>query len=299
MKNYILALIVLSIFVVSGVNGCPGSGDTEAAPQAAGLSFSFVNNAPPISAAVNQEFPIYVEVSNEGGDYINPGEAKFYLSGVGPNLEGVSSSQSNSRTLPKQSVTPDRISFADNAKFTEQISSLFTIPLVLTSCYSYGTTAQVNLCLSTKNESSVCTISGEKINQGSNSVAPVQITSFRQELVGNIMRISFVIENKMGGEAYLRDTNCDNLQSISESFKNDKVNVEVRINERERSGFICKLQSADAPYAPLDSLMGTTSLGTVVCEKTLSGNENFATPLGIVLRYKYVDSISKSLNIVP
>ena len=298
MKPYILALIVLSLFIISGVAGCP-SGTKETAQETAGLSVSFVNEAPPISASVGQEFPIYIEVTNKGGDYINPGEAKFYLSGVGPNLEGVKSSQANARTLPKQSISPDRISFADKAKFTEQISSLFTFPLVLTTCYNYGTTAQINLCLSARNDTSVCDINGEKITSSSNSIAPVQVTSLKEELVGNKLRLTFNLENKMGGQVYLKETDCDKIQSIQESFKKDKVNVEVRMNEKAKKDFVCKLVNSNSPYEPIDSLVGGANLGTVICEKTLEGNENYASPLGIVLRYKYVTSISKSVNMVP
>ncbi len=299
MKTYIVFLIALSLILVSGVNGCPGGAEKEEAAKIAGLSISFVDNAPPISATVNQEFPIYVDVLNEGGDYVNKGGAKFYLSGVGPSLEGVKPSLSNEDNLAKQSISPYRIVFADRAKFTEQIPSLFTLPLVLTTCYTYGTTAQASLCLSAKNDSRVCDVGGEKITSSSNSVAPIQITSLKEELTGNRLRITFTIENKLDGQVYLKDTDCDKLQSISESFKKDKVDVEVRIHEREKEGFSCKLLSNTPPYAPTDSLVGSASLGTVVCEKTLSGEENYASPLGIVLRYKYVQSTSKAINIVP
>jgi len=296
--NVLLIFLVLSVFLVSGQQGCPGGGDKEIESAVNGLEISFINEAPPLSVSVNQGFPIYLDILNKGGDFINQGDAKFYLSGVGPNLEGVSPVQTNARSLPKESVSPDRAVFAERAKFTFPIERLHTLPLSLTSCYKYGTRTEASICVSASNESSVCTVGAERIGSGSNSVAPVQITSLREDVTGDILRVFFTLENKMGGIVYLQDTDCDKLQAkdISESFKQDKVSIEVRSLE---SGFNCKLLSSSSPYIPVDSLQGTASLGTVVCEKTLSGRENYKAPFSIVTRYKYVDSTLKSINIVP
>ena len=300
MKKYLIAILVLSLFIVSGIAGCPSQ--QQKAAESAGLEVSFVNDAPPVSVSVNQEFPIYADILNKGGDFINAGDAKFYLSGVGSNLEGVKSSQTNERSLSKQSPSPDRIVLADRAKFTFPIETVYTLPLLLTSCYSYGTTAQVTLCMSAKNDSTVCSVSGEKITPPSNLVAPVQVTSLKEELTGNKLNVLFTIANKLSGQVYLKDSDCDKIQArtdIAESFKQNKVNIEIRMPDKEKSGFACHLMSASSPYVPQDSLSGTASLGTVQCEKTLAGNENYVMPFTIVMRYRYIDSVSKSINIVP
>lgn len=300
MKKYLIAILVLSLFIVSGIAGCPSK--EQKAAEAAGLEVSFVNDAPPVSVSVNQEFPIYADILNKGGAFINAGDAKFYLSGVGSNLEGVKSSQTNERSLSKQSMSPDRIVLADKAKFTFPIETVYTLPLLLTSCYAYGTTTQATVCMSAKNDSTVCSISGEKITSSSNIMAPVQITSLKEELSGNKLTILFTIANKLSGQVYMKDSDCDKIQAkndLAESFKQNKVNLEIRIPDRETSGFICHLLSAGSPYVPQDSLSGTAGLGTVQCEKTLAGNENYVMPFAIVTRYRYIDSVSKSINIVP
>lgn len=299
MKIYIAILLTLSLLLISGATGCPSTGTS--ADAASGLGVSFVNEAPPLSVSVNQEFPIYVDILNNGGQFVNKGEAKFYLSGVGPNLEGVTASQSNDRSLSKQSISPDRVVFADKAKFTFPIESLYTLPIVLTSCYSYGTTAQASLCISAKNDSEVCDLAGEKITATSNSIAPIQISSVKEELAGNKLRVLITLSNKLGGQVYLPDADCDKLQAkdISESFKQDKVGVEVRLPDREKSSFICKLLTNTSPYVPQDSLAGSANMGTVVCERTLAGGESYQTPFAVILRYKYVESISKNINILP
>ena len=299
MKIYVAILLTLSLLIVSGATGCPASGGK--ADASAGLNVSFVNEAPPLSVSVNQEFPIYVDILNKGGQFVNKGDAKFYLSGVGPNLEGVKASQSNERSISKQSISPDRVVFADKAKFTFPIESLYTLPILLISCYSYGTTAQASLCISAKNDSEVCDLAGEKISATSNSAAPIQISSVKEELAGNKLRVLITLANNLGGQVYLPDADCDKLQAkdISESFKQDKVGVEVRLPDREKSSFICKLITNTAPYIPQDSLVGSANLGTIVCERILAGGESYQTPFAIILRYKYVDSISKNINILP
>ena len=297
--KFALMFLVLAVFLVSGQQGCPSFGEGKVDVVSQGLELSFVNEAPPLTVSVNQEFPIYVEVLNKGGQFINQGEANFYLSGIGSNLEGVSESQTNSRNLAKESITPDRIVFAENARFAFPIESLYTLPLALISCYAYGTATQASVCVSSLNESRLCTVGAEKINSNSNSVAPIQITSLKEEVVGNKLRVLFTIANKLNGKVYLPDTSCDKLlskESFSESFKQDKVRVEIRTTEQ---GFSCKLLTTVSPYLPLDATTGNTDLGTVVCEKELEGKKNNKAPFSIILRYKYVESVLSTINIVP
>lgn len=299
MKKGVMALIFLSLILVSGIEGCPSVGKTDTTTTAAGLEVSFVNEAPPSSIPVDQPFPIYVNILNEGGDFIKAGDAQFYLSGIGLNLEGVQEKQSNINSLSKESITPDRIVFAEEAKFTFPLESLLTLPVSLTSCYDYGTRIQARICISTSNETELCTVGDNKITSTSNSVAPVQITNLKEELSGNRYRVFFTIENKMGGRIYLPDANCDKLFSKEdpfESFKKDKVTVEIRTTE---PGFVCKLQTAAAPFAPIDATSGVADVGTVVCEKELAQKEYRVAPFSIVLRYTYMDTVIKRLNIVP
>lgn len=299
MKLYILILLAISLILISGATGCSSSGTQTQA--AAGLTASFVQGAPPVSVAVNQEFPIYLDILNSGGQFINAGDAKFYLNGVGPNLVAVTSSQSNSRSLSKQSISPDRIVFADKAKFTFPIQTVYSLPLVLTSCYSYGTTAQATLCISASNNTQVCDLSGEKITDSSNSIAPIQVSSVKEELSGSKLRVLITLANKLTGQVYLPDADCDKLQTkdISESFKQDKLGIELRLPDSEKSSFSCQLLTTAPPYVSQTSLSGNANMGTVVCERTLKGTENYQTPFAIILRYRYVDSTSKTLNISP
>jgi len=293
----IFILLFCSLFLLSGIDGCPKEEAEEA--EVFGLMSSFVENAPPIRVSVNQEFPIYVEIQNKGGAYINPGEAKFYLTGIGRNLEGVKTTASNERSLAKESISLDRIVFADKSKFTFELQEdyIYTLPLVLYSCYNYGTTVQTGICIAPANESRVCSVEGEKITATSNSIAPIQISSLTEEAIGNKLRISFVIVNNLAGQVYLPDADCDRLQAkdFREVLKQDKVHVEIRTLEKD---LICKLQDLEEPFAPIDSLIGTANIGKVVCEKTFGEEGDHVSPFAVILRYKYVGSTVKNINIV-
>lgn len=295
--KYILSLVLLSVFLVSGQQGCADGGDTAEVP-ALGLEMVFVNEAPPLSVSVGQEFPIYIDLLNKGGDFIGKGEAKLYLSGIGTNLEGVKASVVNERSLAKESVSADRLVFAEAAKFTFPIETLHTLPLALKSCYNYGTRTSATICISARNETELCEVGTEKLTPTSNSAAPLQITSIKEEIVGSKLRVLFKIENKLGGAVYLPDVDCDKLHArdIAESFKEDKVQLEIRTTE---SGFSCKLRATAAPHEPIDATAGVGDVGTIVCEKALAGREYSVAPFSIVMRYKYVDSALKAINIVP
>lgn len=296
MNKTIFGLILVSLILLSGATGCPTKTDTVTS-VANGLDIQFSNDAPPVSVNVNQEFPIQIDVLNKGGSYVSAGDAKFYLTSVS-NLENVQTSVTTSRTLNKESVTPDKIVFADRAKFPFTLQSLFVMPMVLTSCYKYGTTTQATICIISSNQSVVCSVEGEKITSDSNSVAPVQISSLTESIVGDKLIMTMTISNTLGlGQVYLKDSDCDKIvqKDYTEASKKDKVNVELRTPEK---GITCKLQETSFPYSTIDSLTGAADLGKVICEKPLSKEET-VSPLYIVLRYTYVTSITKNLNILP
>jgi len=296
MKKAIFGLILISLILLSGATGCPSKAATVSV-QSNGLDVQFSKDAPPVSVNVNQEFPINIDVLNNGGSYVTKDEAKFYLTSVS-NLENVQTSLANTRTLNKESLTPDTLMFAEKARFPFALQSLFVMPMVLTSCYKYGTTTQATVCIISSNQSVVCSVEGEKIMDDSNSVAPVQISSLTEEIVSNKLRITMVISNTLGtGQVYLKDSDCDKVvqKDYNEASKKDKVNIELRTPEKDLT---CKLQEPIFPYNTIDSLNGAADLGRVVCEKPLSSEET-VSPLYVVLRYTYVTSITKNLNILP
>jgi hypothetical protein len=288
LSGFLIVLISLSLVIISGVNGCGG---TTTATNTVGLEISFVKDAPPISVVSGREFRIEAEILNKGGEWVNKGQAKFYLSGLGQNFENVQSTLTNEKTLQKEAVFPDSLVFAEKAKYTSPLQAIFVVPLVLTTCYDYSGKAQATICISGSNESKICKISGEKVT--SNTAGPVQISSVTESLIRNKLVVIFEIANKGTGEVYLSDTNCDNLEAndFVESNKQKKLNVTITT----RDNFVCKMQSSTGQT---EGLEGIAPVGKVICEKEIT-NEDYQSVFTIDLLYKYRDSISQSVNILP
>jgi hypothetical protein len=270
---------------------------------------SFVENAPPISVNVNQEFPIYVDILNKGGSYINPGAATFYFSGVGYDLKNVEKVVKNTQLLSKESTVPERLYLARNAIWTTTLQNAFSLPFILTSCYNYGTVAQVDICVSSKNSTTICSVSGEKVTSESNSAAPLQITSVTESLSGSKLQVTILVENKgissvAQSHVYLADADCDKLLqaegNLEELQKENKVKVSVKTGSEP--GWTCKLQSSSYPFVPINELEGAISLepvGKIVCEKSVSNEGVHVMPLTISLLYRYVDYITQTIRINP
>jgi len=130
MKKAIFGLILISLILLSGATGCPSKAATVSV-QSNGLDVQFSKDAPPVSVNVNQEFPIHIDVLNNGGSYVTKDEAKFYLTSVS-NLENVQTSLANTRTLNKESLTPDTLMFAEKAVkilFTVSLFPTITLPI--------------------------------------------------------------------------------------------------------------------------------------------------------------------------
>ena len=307
--NKIVAYLTLGMLalLVLGIAGCPTTTTTAVGTQ--GIEMSFVENAPPVSVNVNQDFPIYVDILNKGGSYINPGAATFYFSGVGYDLKNVERAVRNTQLLSKESTVPERLYFAKNARWTTALQNAFSLPLILTSCYNYGTVAQVDVCVSNKNSSTICSISGEKVGSGSNSAAPLQITSVTESLTGNKLQLTLLVENKgiskvATSHVYLADADCDKLLQAEGNFeelqKENKVKVSIRAGSEP--GWTCKLQSSSSPFVPTSALDGAITLepvGKIVCEKLVTSEETHVMPLTVSLLYRYVDYITQTIRINP
>jgi len=289
MKKIAVIFFAVFAFLLLGVNGC----QKEVVEKTNGLVMSFVDMAPPSTIITTQTFPVYVDIENKGEGNIDGGEAKFYLKGVGENIKDIQTKLSNSVFLEQWRGT-ERLVFATKAKSPLELKDSYIFPLVLVSCYNYGTFTQIPVCIA-KNESDVCDIQGEKVAATSNSVAPIQVTSLKENVVGNKIVMELVVENKGVGETegnvYLENTNCDILQDethdeyINELLKEGKVDIDIKTEE----GFTC------SPHEELSLKAG--GKGKVICEKIL-GKDDHTSLFTIAMNYKYIDSISKVITLM-
>ena len=289
-----ILLISLILIVVVGIEACSQKDTTV---NFGGISAKFVENAPPLNVITNQNFPIYVDVKNIGDANINKGSAKFYLQGIGQNIQNVKTSLSNINLLDKGAS--ERFDFASSAKSTLDLENPFTLTMFLTSCYKYGGRSQAEICIANSNNSKICSISASK--SFSNSESPILAESLKESIIGNKLQISFNLVNKGSGEVYLPDADCDKLflspsKDINEVLKNGKLKVRVTALGEE---FKCDFQALQPPYNNIQDVEGAASLGGVICEKSLAGAEDHQAVLQVVFDYIYIETISQGIVITP
>jgi len=295
--NVLLAFLIVIILVfASGQMGCPK--EEEVIFNTTALIMNFVGDAPPVEMVAGLNYPIYVDVRNTGGFDVSEGAAHFYLSGIGDNFKNVETHVQNANFLPKETPIQEggqeRLTFATEANPWKTLPSTFDMVMRLDSCYSYATVTQTSVCVG--KGSAVCSIEGEKIVAGSNSNAPIQITSLTESIQGNKLYVTFKIENKGTGEVYLPTTDCDKLQQddINEKLKQNQVEISIRAEE----GFTCRIQELTEPYGAIDALEGTSNMGQVTCQKVLP-SDTYLSPFEIVVLYKYRETMTKNIKILP
>lgn len=307
MKKTITSVFIvisfLALFILGAQQqGCNTKPETTAFNTTA-LSLSFVENAPQSQINLGTQFPIYVKAENQGGFDIDAGTAKFYLTGIGNNLQNIQTSLSNQNKITKKTNQQEAgfeiIKFAESASPAITITNPFNFSMKADACYNYATQTQATVCIGQGD--SMCPISGNKIQTGSNTNAPIQITNMSEQVVGNRLYISFLIENRGIGEVYYSDLDCDKLygQDLSAITKEKlkKNFVEIYIDVGSQQDLKCSLQSVFG--SSIESTNGMAPVGRKVTCSKIAGIQTSSAPLTINLAYKYVNTISKSVTIYP
>ncbi|MFH1823308.1 MAG: hypothetical protein ABH817_01155 [archaeon] len=296
---FIIPLIVGILLFAGGQSGCQQGTETEF--DYSSLTMSFVEGAPPAEINYGEQFPIFLSVKNYGGYNVPVNGVKFYLTGLGQNLNGVTTTLSNSNLLNKRDLYQDggseTIVFAERATPAVSLQNSFSFTMRLDSCYEYRTSIEAPICVG-NGDAYICSISGNKMDDGTSTAGPIQVENITEIVEGNKLYVFFTLVNNGGGDVYLRNSDCDLLQSndITESLKKGMVDVLVRTGE---PGFTCRLQSTEAPYGTVDTLTGVSSMGRVACVKTLESPDTHLSSLEIELAYRYWKTLSHALTILP
>ena len=288
-----LVIMVVIAFMATMLIGAQFQGcqrQQKPEQKVSGLDLSFVENAPPQQVEVMQKFPVYVDVNNNGNFDVAAGKAIFYLVGVGDNIKNINKKLTNSNTL-KANVGMERLIFANEAYSDLPLTNQFLLPLQLVECYDYATITQLGVCVA-KQDSAICSLQNPSVN---NARAPVQVTSVKEEVKGSTLFVYITFGNKVNGNVYNHNADCDKIHAndINEMLKKDKMKITIMTEQ----GFSCLLQ--DDQGTGVESVEGFTTLGTLTCKKHLSDEQPHITNFRIVTEYKYVQSVTKQLTILP
>ncbi len=296
-----LTLAIIALLVLGATQqGCNQKAATTRFNTSA-LSLSFIDNAPPSKINTGSQFQIYVKAENTGSQPVDIGAAKFYLSGMGNNLKNFNTVMQNQGQLVEKTSQQEggfeTIQFAEAAESALIINNAFNFTLRADACYPYATSTQATICIGQVD--GMCTLSGEKVTTGSNTNAPVQITSITEQTQGNRLYVSFLIENKGNGQVYYPNFDCDKYfgtassERIREEQKKNQIEVYVDPGQEDLK---CTLQN---PSGGESENSGLAVVGRKVTCTKIVGQQTYPTVIKINLAYKYVNSVSKQLIIYP
>jgi hypothetical protein len=300
MKNKLTILFsilaILSLLVIGATQqGCNKS-STGPNFNTTGLSLAFIEQAPKNQINIGTPFQIYVKTDNMGSYPIEAGTSKFYLTGIGNNIKNVYPIVQNQERLVEKTSQQDggseTIKFAEAAEPAIIINNPFNFSMRIDACYPYSTSTQATICIGSADGS--CIISGEKIFTGSNTNAPIQITSLTEQVQGNRLYIAFLIENKGQGNVYDSNFDCDKFfgadsnSRIKEELKKNKVEVSVDPGNEDIK---CSFEK--------EGKTGTATIGHKVTCSKIVGQQTYPTILKINLAYKYINGISKQITFLP
>jgi len=308
MKNKISLVFITIAFLAllslgATQTGCNQPKDTTVF-NATGLALSFVDNAPPSVINADSIFPIYLKAENYGGYDIDAGTARFYLTGIGNNLEGVQTNLINQNPLTKKTNQQEAgfevLKFAEQARSSLiDMNNAFNFSMKADACYNYATHTEATVCIGQGD--GMCPLTGNKIKTGSNTNAPIQITNMTEQVQGNKLYISFLIENKAGGEVYYSDTDCDKLYGTDQSARTreqlKKGFVEIYVDTGNEPDLKCSIQSPSG--STIEGTSGMAPVGRKVTCSKIVGMQTNAALLKINLAYKYITSVSKSITLYP
>ena len=221
-KYYVFVLLVISIFLLSACKGKSGAA-AGTAPKipfiggTAGISMNFEKDNPPpeVTDDASFAFKTIVRLKNEGEFKVDKQDIKLNLIGFDPNDFGRTFSDlrdvtpedtldSKKRdaegnivegtttfaTFPKGSGDFIPTKFTGNTEFTFRAET----------CYNYETRAETKLCvlrdMINVRDGSLCNPNGAKTIHS--SAAPVQVSNFRQSIVGKD-KLSFSFDVSVSG----------------------------------------------------------------------------------------------------
>lgn len=303
-KRYSVFAFILLALVISGCNNKDSESPGQFVGGVKGVDIYFVDGAPFNEFVQGRDVPIGILLKNVGEYDIAANMAEVQLYGLP--LEDEYNLNSNYKKVEGQ-LRGIKKGFLEEGgeqtvnmgtlNYGRKVSGFTDKSLFARVCYPYMTKAMVTSCATSKNiqlveEGGVCTTLGEKLVDGSVSSAPVQVTSFTEQLSGvNSVSFKIVISNLGKGNVYAFDSICSNLNDpVVLSAKKNLVKLTVLpedikcnfVDGESNEGFV---RLGDAPK-------------NVICTMEVSGSSSYERDIDLYLDYKYTEDTSVNMRIL-
>ncbi len=302
MKKMVLLLLLLAACAPTTTDPQP----TDFRFGTEGLRMTFVQNLPPPRVFESEPLNVMIEVENRGTSMLGGASDRVYLSGFDPTI--ITGIPTTGVPLPRlegrDQFSPQGA--VDAVNFKGSIVSLsgrrvdkYPVTLLATSCYQYETVATGQICVDPDPYTSatvqkVCIPSS--ISLGSQG-APVAISSVDVEPAPGRTRFKINIGNVGGGDVFKAGAQyaekCNPNAPARLAFNEiDFINVaDVMVSGTS-------IKQSCKPLDASGNVRLTNGVASLYCELgNLRSPSAYVTPLNVILRYGYRQTISRNVDI--
>lgn len=272
-----------------------------------GLLLQFLPNLPPPRVFDRDPFNVVLQVENLGTGKVGNGLDRLYISGFDHNIiTGIGTDgiplpllEGRSQYITRGGV--DALTFRGTVRsLTEKRIDRYNPIILATTCYNYETVASAQVCVdpdpfAPTSTARVCTPTA--VGTGSQG-APVAVSNVLVDPSPGRTRFTINIQNVGGGSVfrngnqYLAKCSPYNLGLAFDELDFVQV-VDVMISGNS-------IKSSCKPLDRDSHVRLQNGAGQIFCELSApQGQTPYLTPLNIVLKYGYRQTIAKSVEIYP
>lgn len=299
-----LSLFLVLIFM----SGCPAMVRGGATPEETesiagqvrsgvqGLEIQFAPNLPPSTLYDLVDLIVVAELNNRGAYDIRADQCFVELGGFSSSIiRGINYRQSCGDIVGKSLYNAEggfnRLEFKSSNIVLPRGVDTYKPPLVLTACYKYQTTASPQVCVDPSfyqltAEQKACQV--RDISLGGGQGAPVSIENIKVNMVGRKVIFEIDVSNGGGGRVV---SPLASLSRCPSGLRYDDFDL-VRFNVDLVGGSLVKCTPQD------QMIRMTDGRGKIFCTFEVGNTQAYETPLKVELDYKYMQSISKQIEII-
>lgn len=303
-------LLLLSIVVLVLLASCKPTGTPSQAfvqefrTGSQGLSMRFAQNLPPTRLFSGEELATVLELENKGTYTIGTPGDRIYLSGFDPNIiSGISPAGEQIPLLEgrTQFITQGGFDTVAFKARTLLLKDKYPVRLLATACYGYETVATAIVCIDPKPYAPVATpkvCTPQNVQLGGGQGAPIAVTLVETDASPGKTRFKIHVQNVGGGEVFRSGG-----QMLGKCGPvGGGLSITDEISYVELKDVIVSGVSIRGNCRPLDKghVRLTNGQGIVYCEFTQPrGDAAYSSPLIVVLKYGYTQSLIKDVEILP
>lgn len=307
MKKSVLVIFLLVLLVACAARKAKEAQPVDFRSGSQGLMLTFVPNLPPPKIFDREPFNAMVQVENRGTSNVGAPYDRIYLSGfdntiiTGINTYGeqIPVMEGRGPFMPQGGI--------DTVNFRATIQSLsgkridkYQPTILATACYNYETIASAQVCIdpnpySATSVQRVCTPGS--VGTGSQG-APIAVTTVNVEPSPGKTRFTIRIQNVGGGDVFrFGPQYMDSCSPYNPGLGFDEVDF-LQVGEVSVSDV--SIRETCKPIDNTGHIRLTNGQATLFCEYSgMREQSPYLTPLNVILRYGYRQSIARQIEIRP